>query len=201
MPITVERLYRVTIGETAHLLDGDNALSLAQGIVTALGIDGRSRTDGTDRPSNGTSLAAAVAPPAQLPSGPVPDGEASARPHGQDGKADRPWSADDKATLEELYTTNVPVAEIAAALGRDVGRIRYMTGYLGLHRTRADDPPAVPRFARKASAGSVWNDEDDAFLCDERAKGKSWSLIGELLGRAAGECKARHGDLRPVVRA
>jgi len=37
-----------------------------------------------------------------------------------------------------------------------------------------------------------WSAEDTRFVIDERAKGKSWVLIGELLGRTASECKAHH---------
>jgi hypothetical protein len=44
-----------------------------------------------------------------------------------------------------------------------------------------------------------WSADDTLTLRDERIKGKSWVLIGELLGRTASECKTQHDRTSAAV--
>lgn len=75
----------------------------------------------------------------------------------------------------------------ALALARQILQAIGKTEKSRVQRNAAQRAPApVP------AVTGEWSAEDTRFVIDERAKGKSWVLIGELLGRTASECKAHH---------
>jgi hypothetical protein len=166
MAVSVERLYRVTIGTRALTLDGEQAHSLTMGLLIALDI-----APADVRPDVAEVIAADIAPPAQLPSGPViaeqADDTPAARAPAEAPAGGRPgtWGQADTDRLRVLAAEGLTGPKIAAAMGKPVGTIYAKAGShrIQIGAKKRAEPVAAPI---PPAASDEWTDAQSRYLVE-----------------------------------
>ena len=101
------------------------------------------------------------------------------------------WSAEERALLRELHDDNVPVAEIAAQVGRSESMVVAGIAWLARHRER---------LAGNRARGP-WLASEDAKILAMRADGESVAAIADEVRRTVSSVRARLITLQDRARA
>jgi hypothetical protein len=212
MAVSVERLYRVTIGTRALTLDGEETLSQAKSLLTALGI-----APSDVRPDAAEVITADISPPAQLPSGPVaeqtdnppPVETAAVSGEAAKGRAVVAWEQADTDRLRALAGAGLTGPQIAAAMGKPKSTVY---GKAGQHRIAigakheaapiaAPAPPAEPAPGAPVEPllgrPSDWSvAETKALIREMGTGGGGFKAAAEKTGHGMGSCALRWKHLK-----